>query len=111
MSLSARVRVDPLRVELGVDGVRAGLIRMDRAPDRHEPYVVIAPAERAGAMAGGERGRFVQEEQLGEPARLHQRRPVPPSERQPAGDPARAVESPSDDAGLVVQTAISTPSR
>ena len=105
MSLAARGRVDALRVELGVDGVGAGLVRMDRAPDLHEPHVVLSPAEGARAMAGGERGRLVQEEQLREPAGLHHRRPVPPAERQPAGDPALAVEPPPDDAGIVVQAA------
>ncbi len=105
MSLAARGGVDALRMELGVDGVRACLVRMDRAPDLHEPHVVISPTECARAMAGGERGRLVQEEQLREPAGLHQRRAVPPAERQPAGDPALPVEPPPDDAGIVVQAA------
>ncbi len=33
MPLAARGRVDALRVELGVDGVGTGSVRMDRAPD------------------------------------------------------------------------------
>ena len=56
-------------------------------------------------MPGRERGRLVEEEELGEPSRLHQRRAVPAAELEPAGDPALAVVAPPDAPALVVQTA------
>ena len=57
-------------------------------PQLVEADVVLAPALRARPVAGGERGRLVEEEQLGELPRLHQRRAVPAAELEPAGDPA-----------------------
>ena len=56
--------VEPLRVEADVDRVGARL-----ADDREEAVVVLPPAERAGPVAGGEGGRLVEEEELGELAR------------------------------------------
>ena len=56
-------------------------------------------------MAGGERRRLVEEEQLREPARLQQPRPLPAPELEPAGDPALDREAAADPAGLVVQAA------
>ena len=76
-----------------------------RADERHEPVVVLAPAERAGPVAGGERGRLVEEEQLREPARLQQPRPLPALELEPAADPALDGEAAPDPAGLVVEAA------
>src|SRR2546430_13839059 len=56
-------------------------------------------------MAGGERGGLVEEEQLGEPAGPHQRRPVPAAEPQPARDPPLPCVGAADAPGFVVQTA------
>ena len=55
-------------------------------------------------MTGRERGRLVQEEQLGEPARLQQRAALPAAELEPTRDPALPVEAPPDPPGIVVQT-------
>ena len=67
--LRARARRDALAVQLEVDRVGSGLARMELAPDLAQAHVVGAPAERARAMAGGERRHLVEEEQLGEAAR------------------------------------------
>ena len=56
-------------------------------------------------MPGSERGRLVEEEELGEAARLEQRLAVPAAELEPAGDPALPVESPYDPARRIVETA------
>ena len=67
MTLSLRARRDALGVELRVDRVGSDLAWMQVRPDRREADVVLASAQRARTMTGSERGRFVQEEQLGEP--------------------------------------------
>jgi hypothetical protein len=56
-------------------------------------------------MAGRERGGLVEEEQLREPARLQQRRPVPAAELEPARDPPPPVVVAADPPGGVVQAA------
>src|SRR5438034_8408177 len=68
--LRARAGVDALGVELCVDRVDADLTGPKLTPDRDEAVVVLASAECAGSVTGGERRRLVEEEQLGEPARL-----------------------------------------
>src|SRR5439155_15208037 len=73
----ARAGIDALRVELRVDRVCADLAGMELAPDRREPVVVLAAAERAGPMSGRQGGRLVEEEELGEAARLQERLAVP----------------------------------
>ena len=65
--------VDALGVQLRVDRVRSDLAGWTCARSA-EAVVVLAPAERARAMTGGERGRLVEEEELGEAAGLEQRR-------------------------------------
>ena len=102
-TMRARTRIDPLRVELRVDRVGADLVGMQLAPDLPEPHVVLAAAERARAMPRGERGRLIEEEQLGEAARLQQRLAMPPVEPEPARDPALAAEPPPDPTVFVVQ--------
>ena len=64
-------------MELHVDRVGAGLIGMELAPAPAEVDVVLPPAESARAMARGESGRLVEEEELGEAARLKQPGPLP----------------------------------
>ena len=105
VELCARHGVDALTVQLRVDRVRADLTGMDRAPDLAEAVVVGAPAERTRAMTGGEGGRLVEEEELGEAARLEQRPALPAAELELAGDPAPAVVAPADAAALVVEAA------
>ena len=95
--------VDALGVELRVDRVGSDPIRVQLAPDLSEPDVVLSAAERARTMTGRERGRLVQEEQLGEPARLQQRAALPAAELEPTRDPALPVEAPPDPPGIVVQ--------
>lgn len=56
-------------------------------------------------MPGGERGRLVEEEQLGEAAGLEERASLPAAELEPARDPALAVVAPADATGRVVEAA------
>ena len=87
--LTPRLGVDPLAVQPLVDRVRPGAVAgMKIVPKCHKVAVVLATAKCAGAMAGRESGRLVEEEQLGEPARLQQPLPAPAAELEPAGDPA-----------------------
>ena len=55
-------------MEPGIDLVGAG-----GAADREEAPIVVAAAERARAMPGGEGGRLVEEEELGEFPGLEER--------------------------------------
>jgi len=55
-ALAASPRIYPLEVELLVDRVRAQAEELDQA------VVVLAPAERARPVPGGEGGRLVEEE-------------------------------------------------
>jgi hypothetical protein len=103
--LSVGLRIDALFVQAGVDDVGGRLAGMRQLPQREEALVVLAPAERTGTVSGCERGRLVEEEQLGEPAGLQERRAVPVLEAQAAGDPALAVVAPADPPGFVVQAA------
>src|SRR2546430_17409757 len=105
MPLPAGAQIDSLGVELGVDRVRSPLPGMKLVPDREQPEVVLAPAERARPMSGRERGHLVEEEQARVAAGRHQRLPAPTTELQPARDPALAVVAPADSPGLVVQAA------
>jgi hypothetical protein len=104
MTLSARDRVVALDVQLLIDRAGADLTRVREVPQLDEANVVLPTAERARSMSGGERRRFIEEEQLGEAARLHQRAAMPATESQPACDPALPVEPATDAPALVVQT-------
>jgi hypothetical protein len=66
VELPARVGIDSLGVELPVDRVRAYLTRVQLGPDLREADVVLPPAQSARPVPGGERRRFVEEEELGE---------------------------------------------
>src|SRR6185437_3659558 len=83
----------------------ARLAAVQAGPDRAEAVVVLAPAERARAVAGGERGGLVDEEELGELARLHHRAALPAPELEPAGDPAAHSPAAADVPPVVVQAA------
>src|SRR4029077_7338049 len=102
-ALGLRDRVDPLEVQLGVDGVGADLAGMDLPPDLAEAVVVLPPAQRTGPMARGKGGGLVQEEQLGEATGLHHRAALPAAELEPAGNPAAAVVAPPDSLLGIVQ--------
>ena len=97
--------VDALSVKPRVDGVSAALTRVKLTPELAEPVVVRPAAERARPMPGGEGGRLVEEEELGELSRLEQRAAVPPLELEATGDPATAVPAPADAPVPVVQAA------
>jgi hypothetical protein len=105
VALGARTSLDALLVELGVDRVRARLLRVHGLPELDEARVVRSAAERAGTMTGRKRGRLVEEEQLGELARLEQPSSPPVLELKLARDPAAAVEAPADPACVVMETA------
>src|SRR4029077_13280685 len=104
MALPARV-CDALGVELRVDRIGSDLAGVQLPPQRAEAVVVLAAAERAGAVAGREGGRLVEEEELREAAGLQERLTVPPLELEAAGDPTLAVEAPPDAPGVVVEAA------
>jgi hypothetical protein len=93
-------------VELRVDRVGIGeKAGVQVPPQILQPNEVASSAERARSVSGGERGRFVEEEQFREPAGLHQRPAVPASELEATPDPpTRGVVSP-DPAVLVVEAA------
>ena len=95
-------------MKLRVDRVGAHLAGVHLAPDLAEAHIVLATAQRAGAMAGGERGRLIEKEQLGEAPGLHERAAVPVAEAEPAGDPASAVVV-APDASLAVVEAATVP--
>src|SRR5829696_5731206 len=78
---------------------------MELAPELPEPDVVLTATQCARPVPGRERRRLVQEEQLGELPRLHQRLPVPAAELEPARDPASSSPAPPDPSLLVVQAA------
>src|SRR5438876_6848081 len=78
---------------------------MKLAPDRTQPPVVLAPAQRACAVAGGERRRVVEEEELGEAPGLEQRSAMPAAEPEPARDPPLPVVAAADASIVVVQAA------
>ena len=98
-------RRDSLPVELCVDRISSALAPMKLRPCRRQPVIVRAAAERTWTMAGGQCGGLVEEEELGEATRLHQRRAAPATELQSARDPPLAAIAPADFAARVVQAA------
>jgi hypothetical protein len=89
-------------VELSVDRVGPGGVRVHGAPKLNEPDVVLAAALCARPVSGRERGRFVEEEELGEPAGSHER-PAATLELETAGDPAFPVVGAADSSVAVVE--------
>src|SRR5581483_7938343 len=102
---ATRLRIDELAVEPLVDRVGVRGARVERPPERHEMPVVVPAAERARAVAGGEGRRLVEEEQLREAARPHERLAPPVAEPEPARDPPLTGVAAPDAPVLVVQTA------
>jgi hypothetical protein len=90
----------PLAVQPRVHGIRARL-----SHELEKADVVGPAAQRTRSVACSECGRLVQEEELGELARLQQPAPAPASELEPAGDPALAVVPPPDAPLRVVEAA------
>ena len=84
------------------------LVRAARAGELEEPVVVLASAERARPVPGRERGRLVEEEELRELPRLHQRLAVPALELEPTDDPPSGGH-PAPDSPLVVVNAAAVP--
>ena len=105
MTLLAGDGGEPLLVEPRVQGVGADVPRMTLAPELAEADVVLAPAQRAGSVSGGERRRLVEEEELREAAGLKQMLAAPASELEAAGDPALAGVPATDSAEGVVEAA------
>src|SRR5207244_12987565 len=70
-----RAAVESLGVQPRVDRVRALLARIQRLPERDEAVVVLAAALGARAVAGRERRRLIEEEELGVASGLHE--PLP----------------------------------
>src|SRR5436190_17222148 len=95
---AAAATVQPFAVQTLVDLICAG-----RIDDLEKAPVVLAAAEGARPVPGGQGGRLVEEEQLGELSRLHQRAALPALELEPAGDPAPGGEATPDPAAVVVQ--------
>ena len=83
------LRADPLgmqrHVHLGRPGRCGPAARL--GPQRRKALGIAAAALEAGAMAGGQRRRLVEEEQLGVAVGLHHRLAVPALELEHAGDP------------------------
>ena len=97
--------VPPLGLQRDVDRIRAADRRVQLAPHLQEPVVVGPAAQRARPVAGGQRRRLVEEEQLSELARLQHRTPLPAPELQPAGDPAQHAVGAADPSLRVVHAA------
>ena len=103
MPLRARFGRDALPVKSRIDRVRVRVPWMKPRPDREETPVILAAAEGARTVSGGESRSLVEEEELGKAPGLHQRMPMPASKREPAGDPALAVVAAANAALVVVQ--------
>jgi hypothetical protein len=96
---------DALPMELRIDRVGSALVFVERGPDFDQEVVVRAAAERAGPVPGRERRRLVQEEELREATRLHERPPAPAAKFEPTGDPALDLIAPTDASVVVVEAA------
>jgi len=101
----ARPRDEPLVVQPQVDRVRARVARVQFAPHGDEAVVVGPPALRARPVAGGERGRLVEEEERRVAPGLDDRVAAPAAELEPARDPAPPHERPAHLSPRVVQAA------
>jgi hypothetical protein len=105
VSLFPRSGSDTLNVELRVDRVGSSPAGVELRPQRGEAAVVLSATKCARAVARGEGGRLVEQEELREAAWLQQRPTLPAAELELAGDPALAGIAPPDAPGLVVQAA------
>jgi hypothetical protein len=102
VALCASVVREPLHVELRIHRVGTHLHGMTLTPERREADVVLAPAQRAWAMAGSEGRRLVEKEELRELAGLEERFAMPAAKLEPARDPAAAGVPAPDTSGVVV---------
>jgi hypothetical protein len=105
VELGARDGIDSLELELGVDRVGSHPSGVKVSPDIRESSVVLATTEGARTMAGGQRGRLVEEEQLRETAGLHERTALPTAKLEPASDPPFPVRTTADAPRLIVEAA------
>jgi hypothetical protein len=90
-------------MQLRIDRVGSHLAGMELPPECAKSHVVLPPAERTRTMTGGERGHFIEEEELREASGLEKTLSLPAAKLEPAGDPALAVVAPADSARVVVQ--------
>ena len=90
-------------MELRVDGISSDRLVVSSPPHLGKADVVLATAQRARPVTGGERRRLIQEEELREPAGLHERGSVPATKFEPTRDPAPAGVSAPDPPRCVVQ--------
>src|SRR5438067_12283535 len=95
MALPARRGIDTLVVQPLVDRVGARRPEAELAPELEQAAIVVAAAERARPVPGGEGSGLVEEEQLGEAAGPQQRA-AQATEREHARDPALAVIGAAD---------------
>jgi len=99
-------RGDPLGMQPRIQRIGPSAVsEVKIVPKCDKLSVVLVAAEGAGAVTGGKCCRLVEEEQLGESARLEEALALPPPELQAAGDPASAVEAPPDRPVRVVEAA------
>src|SRR5690348_14881418 len=77
---------------------------MRAGPGMAESLVILAAALGAGTMPRRQRGRLIEEEQLGVVARMHDLTP-PPAKLQHTHDPAAHLAVTHDLAALIVQHA------
>ena len=97
--------IQPVAVEQAIHRIGRRVLHIVRhAPGGPESLVVDVPAVRARSVAGGERRRLVEEEELGPRSWSHDRAPAPAKLR-PAGDPAPDLPRADDPPGVVVQHA------
>jgi hypothetical protein len=103
-SVHARHGVEALAVEPDVDRLGSALA-VQVEPLRCEAVVVLAAALGARTVAGRERGRLVEEEELREASGTHERGAPPAAELEAARDPAPHLEMPPDTPLGVVEAA------
>src|SRR5579871_5568629 len=102
---AARAWIDALLVQRRVHLVGRRRSRVARGPEPAEGLVVLPAAKGTGTVPGGECRRLVEEEELGELPRLHERLAAPALELEPAGDPPLAVVAPANPPVGVVEAA------
>ena len=90
-------------VKLIVNCVGTVLTRVKLRPDLRQAVVVGSPAFGAGTMAGRQRGRLVEEEQLRVAAGRHEWGPTPSAKLQATGDPSLGCVEAANRAGVIVK--------
>jgi hypothetical protein len=104
-TVSTRTCIDAFSVELRVNRICSDLARVKTAPDLDETVVVASAAQSARPMSCGQCRRFIEEEELREPAGPQERSAPPAAKVEPARDPALAVVAAADVTVVVVEAA------